>query len=88
MVPTTGAAGVAGWLTYPSTTIWSKSPFRFFMLGRPGDTGPTATLTPLVEDPELPVLDYVGAFIDRFRGDVERRVKAAGLTQAGMPVPR
>jgi LmbE family N-acetylglucosaminyl deacetylase len=37
-------------------------------------------LTPLVEDPDLPVLDYVGAFIDRFRADVERRVRAAGET--------
>jgi LmbE family N-acetylglucosaminyl deacetylase len=35
-------------------------------------------LTPLVEDPDLPVFDYVGAFIDRFRADVERRVRAAG----------
>jgi LmbE family N-acetylglucosaminyl deacetylase len=35
-------------------------------------------LTALVEDPDLPVLDYVGAFIDRFRADVERRVRAAG----------
>jgi LmbE family N-acetylglucosaminyl deacetylase len=34
-------------------------------------------LTPLVENPTLPVLDYVGAFIDRFRDDVERRVTAA-----------
>src|SRR5579864_882952 len=37
-------------------------------------------LTPLIENPELPVLDYVGAFIDRFRADVERRVRAAGET--------
>ena len=35
-------------------------------------------LTALVEDPDLPVFDYVGAFIDRFRADVERRVRAAG----------
>jgi hypothetical protein len=34
-------------------------------------------LTSLVEDPDLPVLDYVGAFIDRFRADVERGVRAA-----------
>jgi hypothetical protein len=31
-----------------------------------------------VENPDLPVLDYVGAFIDRFHADVERRVRAAG----------
>jgi LmbE family N-acetylglucosaminyl deacetylase len=37
-------------------------------------------LTPLIEDPSLPVLDYVVAFIDRFRSDVERRLKA-GETQ-------
>jgi LmbE family N-acetylglucosaminyl deacetylase len=45
-------------------------------------------LTPLIENPELDVLDYVSAFIDRFREDVERRVRAANRTQAGMPVPR
>ncbi len=32
-------------------------------------------LTPLVEDPDLPVSDYVVGFIDRFRADVECRVK-------------
>jgi len=35
-------------------------------------------LTPLVEDPNLPVADYVLGFVDRFRADVARRVKAAG----------
>jgi LmbE family N-acetylglucosaminyl deacetylase len=33
-------------------------------------------LTPLVEDPSLPVADYVLAFIDRFRADAETRLKA------------
>jgi LmbE family N-acetylglucosaminyl deacetylase len=32
-------------------------------------------LTPLVEDPNLPVTDYVLGFIDRFRQDVECRMK-------------
>jgi LmbE family N-acetylglucosaminyl deacetylase len=32
-------------------------------------------LTPLVDDPDLPVTDYVLGFIDRFRADVECRVK-------------
>jgi len=32
-------------------------------------------LTPLVEDASLPVTDYVLAFIDRFRADVETRLK-------------
>ena len=45
-------------------------------------------LTPLIVDPELDVLDYVSTFIDRFREDVERRVRAANQTQAGRPVPR
>jgi LmbE family N-acetylglucosaminyl deacetylase len=35
-------------------------------------------LTPLVEDPGLPVADYVLAFVDRFREDVEKRIAAAG----------
>lgn len=34
-------------------------------------------LTPLIENPDLPVLEYLEAFLDRFRADVERRVKAA-----------
>ena len=34
-------------------------------------------LTPLVEHPDLAIADYVLAHVDRFRGDVERRVKAA-----------
>ena len=34
-------------------------------------------LTPLVEDPSLQVTDYVLGFVDRFRADVERRIKAA-----------
>lgn len=34
-------------------------------------------LTPLVEDPALPVADYVLGFIGQFRADVERRLKAA-----------
>jgi LmbE family N-acetylglucosaminyl deacetylase len=38
-------------------------------------------LTPLVENPDLPVLDYVTAFIDRFRADVEQRVRnSAGIS--------
>ena len=35
-------------------------------------------LTPLVEDASLPVADYVLAFIDRFRADVEERLKTLG----------
>ena len=35
-------------------------------------------LTPLVEDPGLPVADYVLGFVDRFRADVEKRIAAAG----------
>jgi hypothetical protein len=33
-------------------------------------------LTPLVEDPELDVPNYVLGLVDRFRADVEKRVKA------------
>jgi len=33
-------------------------------------------LTPLVQDPALPVTDYVLGFIDRFRADVEKRMKS------------
>jgi LmbE family N-acetylglucosaminyl deacetylase len=33
-------------------------------------------LTPLILDPALPVSEYVLGFIDRFRGDVEKRVKS------------
>jgi LmbE family N-acetylglucosaminyl deacetylase len=33
-------------------------------------------LTPLVEDPSLAIGDYVLGLVDRFRADVERRVKA------------
>ena len=33
-------------------------------------------LTPLVEDPSLSITDYVLGAVDRFRGDVEKRVKA------------
>jgi len=33
-------------------------------------------LTPLVEDPSLDVATYVLGFVDRFRADVEKRVKA------------
>jgi LmbE family N-acetylglucosaminyl deacetylase len=32
-------------------------------------------LTPLVENPKMPVTDYVLGYIDRFRGDVEKRLK-------------
>jgi LmbE family N-acetylglucosaminyl deacetylase len=35
-------------------------------------------LTPLVEDASLPVTDYVLAFVDRFRADVEKRLKTLG----------
>lgn len=35
-------------------------------------------LTPLVRDPELGVADYVLGVVDRFRADVERRLRAAG----------
>ena len=44
-------------------------------------------LTPLIENPQLDVLDYVTAFIDRFRGDVERRVRSTGLL-ACVPAPK
>jgi hypothetical protein len=33
-------------------------------------------LTPLVEDAELDIAEYVLSFVDRFRADVEARVKA------------
>jgi len=33
-------------------------------------------LTPLVEDPSMDIAGYVLRFVDRFRGDVEKRVKA------------
>jgi LmbE family N-acetylglucosaminyl deacetylase len=35
-------------------------------------------LTPLVENPKLPVADYILGYIDRFRGDVEKRLKGMG----------
>jgi LmbE family N-acetylglucosaminyl deacetylase len=35
-------------------------------------------LTPLVEDASLPVTDYVLAFVDRFRADVEKRLQTLG----------
>jgi len=35
-------------------------------------------LTPLVEDPDLPIVPYVLGFIDRFRGDVEKKLRAGG----------
>ncbi|MBZ5618839.1 MAG: PIG-L family deacetylase [Acidobacteriia bacterium] len=35
-------------------------------------------LTPLVADPSLGVADYVLGFVERFRADVEKRMKAAG----------
>ena len=38
-------------------------------------------LTPLVDNPDLPVQDYVLAFIDRFRKDVERRMEAAAAVR-------
>ncbi len=37
-------------------------------------------LTPLVDDPSIPVSDYVLGFIDRFRADVEKRMKSAGAS--------
>src|SRR5579871_4892751 len=37
-------------------------------------------LTPLVEKPELPVSDYILSFIDRFRADVDKRLKVAANT--------
>ncbi len=36
-------------------------------------------LTPLVEDPNQSVADYLLGFIDRFRADVARRIAAAGI---------
>ena len=33
-------------------------------------------LTPLAQDPDLPVADYVLGLVDRFRADVEQRVKS------------
>jgi LmbE family N-acetylglucosaminyl deacetylase len=33
-------------------------------------------LTPLIENPNLPVADYVTGYIERFRADVEKRVTA------------
>ena len=33
-------------------------------------------LTPLIDHPEMPVADYVLGVVDRFRADVERRLKA------------
>jgi len=35
-------------------------------------------LTPLVEDPSLPIVPYVVQFIDRFRGDVQKRLAGGG----------
>ena len=32
-------------------------------------------LTPLVQDPKLPIAEYVLSFVDRFRADVEKRIK-------------
>jgi LmbE family N-acetylglucosaminyl deacetylase len=32
-------------------------------------------LTPLIEDPALPVAEYVLGFVDRFRADVEKRLR-------------
>lgn len=40
-------------------------------------------LTPLVDDPKLPVTKYVLGFIDRFRADVEKRLSGAGDLVAG-----
>jgi LmbE family N-acetylglucosaminyl deacetylase len=35
-------------------------------------------LTQLIEDPDLPIADYVLGFIDRFRADVDRRLRSLG----------
>jgi hypothetical protein len=35
-------------------------------------------LTPLVNDPTLGVADYVLGLVDRFRADVEKRVRSVG----------
>ncbi len=35
-------------------------------------------LTPLVVDPSLPITEYILGFVDRLRGDVEKRLKGAG----------
>ena len=35
-------------------------------------------LTPLVQDPTLPIAGYILGFVDRLRADVEKRLKAAG----------
>jgi len=32
-------------------------------------------LTPLVENPNLPVADYALSFVDKFRADVEKRLR-------------
>jgi len=42
-------------------------------------------LTPLIDDPNLPVGNYILGFVDRFRADVERRLRGAG---EGTPVPK
>jgi LmbE family N-acetylglucosaminyl deacetylase len=39
-------------------------------------------LTPLVEDPSLPVTDHVLAFVDRFRADVEQRLRTLSSSSA------
>ena len=41
-------------------------------------------LTPLVQNPDWPIAEYVMAFIERFRADVEKRLAAAG---APRPAP-
>jgi len=33
-------------------------------------------LTPLVDDPAMPIADYVLGFVDRFRADVEKKLRA------------
>ncbi|HLK66052.1 MAG TPA: PIG-L family deacetylase [Bryobacteraceae bacterium] len=35
-------------------------------------------LTPLVQEPDLPIAEYILGFVDRLRADVEKRLKSAG----------
>jgi hypothetical protein len=37
-------------------------------------------LTPLVEDPSLPIAAYVLAYVDRLRADIEQRLMKVGAS--------